>query len=143
MGSNYNFFVTEAIPSLLGILVYCDLTYIVITSELGGTGKLLVLFMKSFAALMYNGISLTRGCRWWLTKCGILEVNWVNHVSSWLIFIMYLGWSVKLWSFCKDGMTDFSPSASFLESKFYFLNLSIVSLINLLCCNVGSSCNML
>ena len=37
------------------------------------------------------------------------------------------------------GFTDYSPSASFLESKFDFLNLSILSLNNFLCCHVGSS----
>ena len=40
------------------------------------------------------------------------------------------------------GLTGFSPSASFLE-RFSFLNLSIVPLTKLLCCTVGSSCNIL
>ena len=57
------FFVTEAIPLLLGILEYSDWTSIVTRWELGGTGKLLILFMKSFVSLIYNGIFLTRGCR--------------------------------------------------------------------------------
>ena len=36
------FFFNEAIPSLLGKLMYSDLASIVINSKLGGTGKLLI-----------------------------------------------------------------------------------------------------
>ena len=62
-GSLSYFFFTEAIPSLLEILVYSDLTSIVTRNELGRIEKLSILFMKSFVFLIYDWISLTRGCR--------------------------------------------------------------------------------
>ena len=52
-------FFTEAIPLLLGILVYYDLTSILTSSELGATGKLLIL-LKKFFYLLYMMEFLSR-----------------------------------------------------------------------------------
>ena len=45
------------------------------------------------------------------------------------------------WNFGFFGLTDFSPSASLLKSKFSFINLSIAPFTKLLSCSVESSCD--
>ena len=45
------------------------------------------------------------------------------------------------WNFGFFGLTDFSPSASLLKSKFSFINLLIAPFTKLLSCSVESSCD--
>ena len=55
------FRLTAAIPSLFGMFVYEAFTSMVTKNEFSGTLKLFILFTKSFASLIYDGISFTRG----------------------------------------------------------------------------------
>lgn len=51
------------IPLLFGILVYNDLILSVTSNTFSRTGKLLIQLIKWLVYLMYDGISLTVGCR--------------------------------------------------------------------------------
>ena len=120
-------------PFVIGILVHKSL---VTSSELGGTGILLILFTKSFVSLIYDGISLARGCRWWSTKCEILVVWQLMEFITGFPGSFSLCILVKCKTLGGFGLTNFSLSASFLESRFSFLNCSIVSSTRLLSCSV-------
>ena len=63
------------------------------------------------------------------------QVSKTIEITVGLFGLFYLSIFGKMYDFDVLGQMDLNLSAIFLESKFSFLNVSLVSLTNLLCCS--------
>ena len=124
---------------VFGMFVCKAFTSMVTKNEIFISLKLFILFTKLMVFFLHDGISFTRGWRWWSTKRKISEVWQLMMLLTGLPGLCSLFILGVILNFGVFGFITFRPSAVFLENRFSFLNWSSALFTILFYCAVKPS----